>query len=252
MLIQVKSLWHRLGYSKTVLIILDRKIIGARWYAKGFEAEFGKLNTEDGAEFLSARDAEGHGTHTSSTAAGVMVENANFLGLGRGLARGGAPSAWLAVYKVCWATGGCSSADILAAFDDAILDGVDVISMSLGPLPPLATYVDDAVSIGSFHAVARGISVVCSGGNSGPFPETVVNTAPWVITVAASTIDRAFPVMITVGNNQTFMVLITIYIFMNIWKFLHISELCLDGQCEKRYIMNNMLESVIIVALMIC
>ncbi|KAI3446171.1 hypothetical protein Pfo_002836 [Paulownia fortunei] len=181
------------------------KIIGARWYAKGYEAEYGELNTEDGVEFLSPRDAEGHGTHTSSTAAGVMVENANFLGLGQGLARGGAPSAWLAIYKVCWATGYCSSADILAAFDDAILDGVDVISMSLGSLPPLATYVDDVVSIGSFHAAARGISVVCSGGNSGPFPETIVNTAPWVITVAASTIDRAFPVMITLGNNQTFM-----------------------------------------------
>lgn len=139
--------------------------------------------------------------------AGAWVGNANVLGLGQGLARGGVPSAWLAVYKVCWATGGCSSADILAAFDDAILDGVDVISMSLGSLPPLSTYVDDTVSIGSFHAMANGISVVCSGGNNGPYPETVVNTAPWVITVAASTIDRAFPIKITLGNNQTFVVL---------------------------------------------
>ncbi|KAL2477041.1 Subtilase family protein [Forsythia ovata] len=182
----------------------NRKIIGARWYIKGYEAEFGKLITSDGTEFLSPRDATGHGTHTSSTVAGAWIENANVLGLGQGLARGGAPSAWLAVYKVCWATGGCSSADILAAFDDAILDGVDVISMSLGSLPPLSTYVDDTVSIGSFHAMAKGISVVCSGGNNGPYSETVVNTAPWVITVAASTIDRAFPIIITLGNNQTF------------------------------------------------
>ncbi|KAL2460081.1 Subtilase family protein [Abeliophyllum distichum] len=182
----------------------NRKIIGARWYIKGYEAEFGKLITSDGTEFLSPRDATGHGTHTSSTVAGAWIENANVLGLGQGLARGGAPSAWLAVYKVCWATGGCSSADILAAFDDAIFDGVDVISMSLGSLPPLSTYVDDTVSIGSFHAMAKGISVVCSGGNNGPYSETVVNTAPWVITVAASTIDRAFPIIITLGNNQTF------------------------------------------------
>ncbi|KAH6789400.1 hypothetical protein C2S51_004406 [Perilla frutescens var. frutescens] len=182
----------------------NRKLIGARWYYKGYEAEFGSLDTDGGAEFLSARDAEGHGTHTSSIAAGAMVEDVHFLGLGQGKARGGAPSARLAVYKVCWATGGCSSADILAAFDHAIHDGVDVISMSLGAIPPLETYVDDVVSIGSFHAVANGISVVCSAGNSGPFPQTVVNTAPWVITVAASTIDRSFPVMITIGNNQTF------------------------------------------------
>ncbi|CAK7329616.1 unnamed protein product [Dovyalis caffra] len=171
----------------------NRKIIGARWYIKGYEAEFGNLNTSDVFEFLSPRDAGGHGTHTSSTAAGGLVENASFMGLAQGLARGGAPSAWLAVYKVCWDTGGCAEADLLAAFDDAIFDGVDVISVSLGSPPPLATYVEDPVAIGSFHAVAKGISVICSAGNSGPYPQTVINTAPWVVTVAASTIDRAFP-----------------------------------------------------------
>jgi hypothetical protein len=135
------------------------------------------------------------------------VENASFMGLAQGLARGGAPSAWLAIYKVCWATGGCAEADLLAAFDDAIFDGVDVLSVSLGSAPPLATYVEDAVAIGSFYAVAKGISVVCSAGNSGPYPQTITNTAPWVVTVAASTIDRAFPTIITLGNNQTIVVL---------------------------------------------
>ncbi|KAE8698677.1 Subtilase family protein, putative isoform 4 [Hibiscus syriacus] len=171
----------------------NTKMIGARWYIKGYEAEFGKLDPSDGVEFLSPRDASGLGTHTSSTACGALVENANFRGLAQGFARGGAPSSWLAIYKVCWATGGCSSADLLAAFDDAIFDGVDIISASLGSPPPLSPYVDDAVAIGSFHAVARGISVVCSAGNSGPYPECIINTAPWVITVAASTIDRDFP-----------------------------------------------------------
>lgn len=181
----------------------NRKIIGARWYVKGYEAEFGKLNTSDKVEFLSPRDASGHGTHTASTAAGALVENASFVGLAQGVARGGAPSAWLAIYKVCWSTGGCSSADLLAAFDDAIFDGVNVLSVSLGSYPPLASYVEDVLSIGSFHAVAEGISVVCSAGNSGPYPQTVTNTAPWTITVAANTIDRAFPTMIILGNNQT-------------------------------------------------
>ncbi|XP_077246194.1 subtilisin-like protease SBT3.9 [Tasmannia lanceolata] len=181
----------------------NRKIIGARWYVKGYDAEFGKLNTSGMVEFLSSRDAVGHGTHTSSTAAGAFVENASFMGLAQGLARGGAHSARLAVYKVCWGTGGCSSADLLAAFDDAISDGVDVISVSLGSSPPLSAYVEDVVAIGSFHAVAKGITVVCSAGNSGPYSHTVINTAPWIITVAASTIDRSFPTAITLGNNQT-------------------------------------------------
>ncbi|KAJ8470636.1 hypothetical protein OPV22_024979 [Ensete ventricosum] len=181
----------------------NRKIIGARWYIKGYEAEFGKLNTSDILEFLSARDAVGHGTHTSSTAAGAFVGNASFMGIARGIARGGALRARLAIYKVCWATGGCSSADILAAFDDAIHDGVDVLSVSLGQSPPLPTYIEDVLAIGSFHAVARGITVVCSAGNSGPFSQTVINTAPWVITVAASTIDRTFVTLISLGNNIT-------------------------------------------------
>lgn len=181
----------------------NRKIIGARWYIKGYEADFGKLDTSGGVEFLSPRDAVGHGTHTASIAAGSLVKNANFRGLARGLARGGAPSAQLAVYKVCWSTGGCSSADVLAAFDDAVLDGVDVLSVSLGSSPPLTAYFDDSLAIGSFHAVAKGISVVCSAGNSGPYPQTVINTAPWIISVAASTIDRAFRTVITLGNNQT-------------------------------------------------
>lgn len=181
----------------------NKKIIGARWYVKGYEAELGSLNRSAGPEFLSPRDAVGHGTHTASTAAGALVEDANFAMLGKGLARGGAPQAWLAVYKVCWVNGACSSADILAAFDDAISDGVDVISLSLGSPPPLNTYVKDPLAIGSFHAVAKGITVVCAAGNSGPQPQTVTGIAPWLVTVAASTIDRAFPTAITLGNNKT-------------------------------------------------
>ncbi|KAF5185730.1 Subtilisin-like protease SBT4.6 [Thalictrum thalictroides] len=60
-----------------------------------------------------------------------VVEGASYYGLATGAARGGLPSARIAVYKVCW-YGGCPLADILAAFDDAIADGVDIISVSLG------------------------------------------------------------------------------------------------------------------------
>ncbi|KAF5814028.1 putative tripeptidyl-peptidase II [Helianthus annuus] len=184
----------------------NRKSIGARWYVKGYEAEFGNLDTIDGSEFLSPRDAYGHGTHISSIASGAIVKDTSFFGLARGLARGGTPSSHLAIYKVCRATGGCSSADILAAFDDSIHDGVHVISVSLGTSSPLPTYVDDPLSIDSFHVVARRIAVVSSCGNFGSYPQTVINTAPWIISVAASTIDRVFPTSIMLGNNQTFVV----------------------------------------------
>jgi hypothetical protein len=87
----------------------------------------------------------------------------------------------------------------------AIHDGVDVLTVSLGITIPLFSYVDqrDTIAIGSFHATSKGITVVCSAGNSGPTSQTITNTAPWLVTVAATTIDRAFPTAITLGNNLT-------------------------------------------------
>lgn len=181
----------------------NKKIIGARWYIKGYEAVFGKLDRTVLPEYLSPRDAIGHGTHTASTAAGVFVKNAGFVTLAEGLARGGAPSAHLAVYKACWVDGTCIPADVLAAFDDAISDGVDVLSVSLTFPPPFYAYVSDPIAFGSFHATAKGIVVVGAAGNDGPHPQTVASIAPWIISVAASTTDRAFPSAITLGNNQT-------------------------------------------------
>ncbi|CAL9111827.1 unnamed protein product [Musa textilis] len=57
-----------------------------------------------------------------------------------------------------------------------------------------------------YNAVAKGITVVFSGGNDGPIPHSVHNDLPWVITVAASSIDRSFPTVITLGDNQTVVV----------------------------------------------
>lgn len=168
------------------------------------------MNTSGDQEFLSPRDANGHGTHTASTAGGSFVGNVSYKGLGSGTVRGGAPRARLAIYKVCWDIlgGQCSSADILKAFDDAIHDGVDVLSLSIGSSIPLFSDVDerDGIATGSFHAVARGITVVCGAANEGPSAYTVHNTAPWILTVAASTMDRAFPTSITLGNNKTLLV----------------------------------------------
>ncbi|KAK3006972.1 hypothetical protein RJ639_015573 [Escallonia herrerae] len=99
------------------------KLIGARYYNS--EGQY------DVSDFRSPRDSIGHGTHTASIAAGREVPGASYMGLAEGIARGGVPSSRIAIYKVCWYRV-CSLADILAAFDDAIADGVDIISVSLG------------------------------------------------------------------------------------------------------------------------
>ncbi|ONK70194.1 uncharacterized protein A4U43_C05F31230 [Asparagus officinalis] len=177
----------------------NKKIIGARYYLSGYEAE---QNTKKPDKFESPRDSQGHGSHTASTAAGRFVNNMNYNGLGAGGAHGGAPMARIAVYKSCWDSG-CYDADILAAFDDAIKDGVDIISVSLGPDSTQGDYTDDAISIGSFHANGHGILVVASAGNVGG-AGTVTNVAPWILTAGATSTDREFASTIDFGNGTTF------------------------------------------------
>nr|XP_043632914.1 subtilisin-like protease SBT3.18 [Erigeron canadensis] len=180
------------------------KLIGARYYLKGYEQEYGPLNTNVTSEYRSPRDANGHGTHTASTAVGSTVKAASFFGFAQGTARGGAPRARLAVYKVCWEEGKCSEADTLAAFDDAIHDGVNVISASFGSPPPLLPFYDRSSDIGAFHAMQKGISVIFSAGNNGPDPSLVLNVAPWATCVGASSIDRNFPTQMLLDNSLSF------------------------------------------------
>ncbi|CAN0897696.1 Subtilisin-like protease SBT1.2 [Linum grandiflorum] len=174
----------------------NRKLIGARFFTKGHNVASSSPVTE---EYASPRDSHGHGTHTSSTAGGASVAMASVLGNGGGVARGMAPGAHIAVYKVCW-TNGCYSSDILAAMDTAIVDGVDVLSLSIGGFP-LPLY-GDSIAIGSFRAMEHGISVVCAAGNSGPLQYSVANEAPWIATIGASTLDRSFPALVRLGNGE--------------------------------------------------
>ncbi|KAI3959637.1 hypothetical protein MKX01_018136 [Papaver californicum] len=150
----------------------NNKLIGARYY-EGLG---------------SVRDTLGHGTHTASTAAGNIVEGVSFFEIAKGNARGAVPSARIAAYKVC-GSDGCQSDAILAGFDDAIVDGVDILSVSLGGTghPGFDT---DPSSIGSFHAMKKGILTSQSAGNYGPRTQTVSSYAPLLLTVAASKILR--------------------------------------------------------------
>ncbi|KAK1416915.1 hypothetical protein QVD17_26034 [Tagetes erecta] len=180
----------------------NRKIIGAKAYYRGYVSSLeGRLNETDG--WLSPRDTEGHGTHTASTAAGSVVKDAGFFDFATGEARGMAIKARIAVYKICWSAG-CYDSDILAAMDQAIDDGVHIISLSVGSSGYAPQYYRDSIAIGAFGAMQHGILVSCSAGNSGPGDYTAVNIAPWIFTIGASTIDREFPADVVLGDGRVY------------------------------------------------
>ncbi|PON69978.1 Subtilase [Parasponia andersonii] len=177
----------------------NRKIVGARMFYRGYESATGKIDPQD--EYKSPRDQDGHGTHTAATVAGSPVKGANLLGYAYGTARGMAPGARVAAYKVCW-VGGCFSSDILSAVDRAVADGVNVVSISLGG--GVSSYYRDSLSVAAFGAMEMGVFVSGSAGNGGPDPVSLTNVSPWITTVGASTMDRDFPATVGLGNGRTF------------------------------------------------
>lgn len=166
----------------------NNKLIGARYYQRGFGAGGSGLLLE---EYLSARDADGHGSHTASTAAGNANAPADPLGTDRGTRTGMAPRARVAIYKACWNDAGCANSDLVAAIDDAVADGVDVINYSIGSGSTSLVTPD---SVAFLFAADVGVFVATSAGNAGPGSSSIGDPAlvPWLTTVGASTQDRTF------------------------------------------------------------
>src|SRR5438094_1478486 len=110
----------------------NQKLIGARWYNAGFGGDAG-IREQLPWEFVSPRDFGGHGTHTASTAGGNLGVPVTGPAAVFGKINAIAPRARIAAYKVCWqapAGGSCATTDSVAAIDQAVADGVDVINFS--------------------------------------------------------------------------------------------------------------------------
>ncbi len=177
--------------------VCNHKLIGGAPFLATYLSNPSRAANEP---FHTARDSNGHGTHTSTTVAGNQLASAPVLGVERGPLNGIAPGAWVSVYKVCGILG-CFSSDSAAAVQQAILDGVKVINFSIsGGTQPFA----DAVELAFLDAYAAGVFVAASAGNNGPGAGTVNHLGPWVTTVAASTQKREFDSTLTLhgtGSN---------------------------------------------------
>lgn len=175
----------------------NNKLIGADRFMATYDAVIGLLPTE----FTTARDDNGHGTHTSSTAAGNRGVAASTFGTSRGTISGIAPRSHVIMYKVC-GDQGCFQSDSVAAIQKSIQDGANTLNFSIsgGESP-----YDDAVELAFLDAYNAGVFVAASAGNSGPGPDTVAHRGPWVTTVAASTTNRHFlsDLTLTADNGDT-------------------------------------------------
>jgi len=173
----------------------NNKLIGADRFMATYDALIGLLP----GEFTTARDDNGHGSHTSSTAAGDRGVAASIFGVPRGTISGIAPRAQVMMYKVCGVQG-CFSSDSAAAVQKAIQDGVNVINFSIGGgNEPYS----DPVSLAFLDAYNAGVFVAASAGNSGPGADTVSHREPWTTSVAASTANRAFQNTATITAGAT-------------------------------------------------
>ncbi|KAL9146735.1 hypothetical protein ABFS82_13G129900 [Erythranthe guttata] len=176
------------------------KIISARFFAAGARAA---ATLDPSVDIMSPYDVVGHGSHVASTAAGNFGVPVVVDGFFYGRASGMAPRARIAVYKAIYPTVGTLT-DVLAAIDQAVLDGVDILTLSIGPDSPPQ---DTVTFLGAFEifmlsAHKAGIFVAQAAGNQGPGPYTVVSYSPWSVGVAASGTDRTYPGSLLLGDGQ--------------------------------------------------
>ncbi|MCO5566877.1 hypothetical protein L7F22_020560 [Adiantum nelumboides] len=178
------------------------KIVAAHHFAKAAKSS-GLFNPK--VDYDSPFDGDGHGTHTSSIAAGNYGTVVKVAGMVFGNASGMAPRARLAIYKALYPSFGGFYSDVVAAIEKAVEDGVDILNLSIGPSRPprgVATFFN-VVDLALLSAVKAGVFVVQAAGNLGSSSFSVVSFSPWIFTVAATLHDRTYSNSIILGNNST-------------------------------------------------
>ncbi|CAN6452701.1 unnamed protein product [Victoria cruziana] len=177
------------------------KIVGAQHFSAAAIAA-GSFNAT--IDFASPLDGDGHGSHTAAIAAGNNGIPVRMHGYEFGKASGMAPRARIAVYKAIYRGFGGFAADVVAAIEQAVKDGVDIINLSVGPKSPTSTSTTflNPFDAALLSAVKAGVFVVQAAGNGGPFPKSMVSFSPWITSVAAAVDDRRYQNHLSLGNGK--------------------------------------------------
>ena len=183
----------------------NEKLIGARRFNDAWGGD-AAMAEERPWEFTSPRDYNGHGTHTASTAGGNHGVTTTGPASVFGPVSGMAPRARISVYKALWSTQDAATAsgftsDLVAAIDQAVADGVDVINYSISGT---STNFLDAAEVAFLFAADAGVFVAASAGNDGPTTSTVAHPSPWITTVAAGTHNRDGKGSVRLGNGAVY------------------------------------------------
>ncbi len=155
-------------------------------------------------------DVSGHGSHVASTAAGNLLLDVDLVvaelspaSNGQVLApgffaqiSGVAPRANIVSYQVCLPLEGCPTEALVAAIEDAITDGVDVINFSIGNVQNTRSPWQDVIEQAFLGAHQAGIAVAAAAGNAGgdewvEYLGYIDHASPWLLNVAATTHGRS-------------------------------------------------------------
>jgi subtilisin family serine protease len=179
------------GFPKGETEFTTPKVIAARAY---FRPDLPPA--EGSATPLPGPFDSSHGTHVAGSAAGNANTTAELAGIALPIS-GVAPAAYLMNYKTFYAndspfSGSAWTIELVAALEDALADGADVINNSWGGRPSGLPDTDPSV-IAAEAAVDAGVTVVFAAGNAGPDLSThgSPSYSDKLISVGATTAGRA-------------------------------------------------------------
>ncbi|GAB4856761.1 hypothetical protein Ancab_014679 [Ancistrocladus abbreviatus] len=178
------------------------KIVGAQYLALRVIVASDFNATRD---YASPFDVDGHGSHTTSIATSNNGVPAIVNGYNYGFASGMAPGPWIATYKELYTFGGYIS-DVVAAVDQVVEDGVDILSLFVGlsTVPPGPASFLNVLEMQLLFATRAGVVVIQAAENGGPFASSILSFSPWITSVAASVIDHKYNGTLILGNGQSY------------------------------------------------